>query len=123
MNSSRICPRCQTSKELIEFYNRRGKEGNSVYCKSCTSDQTLERQRSFKLKAVEHCGGKCLCCGYDTYQGALEFHHKDPNSKDFSLSHVKLTTFNQTIIDELDKCVLVCANCHREIHAGLRKAP
>lgn len=116
----KYCPRCKGDKPLTEFYQRRGKEGGSVYCKPCTSDQTLERQRAFKLKSIEYKGGKCVCCGYDKYQGALEFHHLDPNEKDFTLSHVKLTTFNEEIKKELDKCVLVCANCHREIHAGIK---
>ena len=51
--------------------------------------------------------------------GALEFHHLDPTKKDFSISHLKRFTFNQIVTSELDKCILVCSNCHREIHAGL----
>ena len=52
-------------------------------------------------------------------KGALEFHHKDPNAKEFILSNVKSHKFNETIILELNKCMLLCANCHRELHGKI----
>jgi hypothetical protein len=116
----RNCPRCNTEKELEEFYQKRGKAGASSYCKPCTTEQTIERQRELKRRAVEYKGGKCICCGYDRCQAALEFHHVDDLTKEFSLGHVKLTAWSSKITDELDKCELVCANCHREIHSGLK---
>lgn len=109
------CPRCKTEKPLIEFYQRRGKEGGSVYCKPCTNEQTLERQRNVKQQALEYKGGKCSICGYNKCQAALQFHHIDPIQKDFSISGHKCMSFN-TIKPELDKCILVCSNCHAEIH-------
>ena len=78
--------------------------------------QTIERQRKLKKEMVDYKGGKCERCGYDKYIGALEFHHLNPEEKDFTLSHLKIYSFNQVIIDELDKCMLLCSNCHREIH-------
>lgn len=119
----RYCPRCNDKKPLNEFYNRRGKEGSSVYCKKCTSNQSLERQRELKLKCVEYKGGKCQIqgCGYNRYQGALEFHHLDPEEKDFNLGELKSYSFNDKVKKELDKCMLVCSNCHREIHGGVIK--
>ena len=72
-----------------------------------------------KLKALEHMGGKCQLCGYARCAKALQFHHIDPSQKDFSISHV--TRSWERIKDEIEKCVLVCANCHAEIHAGLIK--
>lgn len=116
---TRYCSRCEDTKPLDEFYNRRGKEGGSVYCKICTSNQTVERQRAFKEKAVEYKGGCCVKCGYNKYQGALEFHHLDPKEKDFSISRVKSYSFSNAIKIELDKCVLVCSNCHKEIHGEI----
>ncbi|MNT97520.1 hypothetical protein D3C72_2398630 [compost metagenome] len=50
--------------------------------------------------------------------GALEFHHRDPAQKDFTFSQVKLKNFKH-VKDELDKCDLLCANCHREAHADM----
>jgi len=112
------CPRCEETKPTDEFYKRRGKEGGSVYCKKCTSDQALERQRGLKQMAINYKGGVCQECGYHKCNGALEFHHIDPKQKDFSICSVKGYSFTNKIKKELDKCVLVCANCHREIHAG-----
>ena len=68
---------------------------------------------------MEYKGGKCENCGYDRYIGALEFHHKDASKKDFTLSETKGYKFDQKIKDELDKCSLLCSNCHREKHAEL----
>ena len=118
---SRFCPRCKKDVMTTEFYKRRGKENSSVYCKPCTSSQTLERMRKLKSKMIEYKGGCCSRCGYDKYQGALEFHHLDPKEKDFNPSHLKKYTFNERIMSELDKCILVCSNCHREIHHELKE--
>jgi len=76
------------------------------------------RRRKLKLMAIELKGGKCEICGYDKYIGSLDFHHLDRNAKEFDLSSRGLTRSWEKIKKELEKCVLVCANCHREIHAG-----
>jgi len=119
IHESKHCKRCNTVKTSDEFYRRRKGTDLSPYCKVCTSEQTLQRQRLFKQKCVEYKGGKCEICGYDKCISALEFHHKDPTKKDFTLAKAKLTTFNEKIQEELDKCALLCANCHRETHSGL----
>ena len=116
----RHCPRCETEKLKTEFYNRRNGKGNSVYCKLCSHTQTLERQRDFKQRCVDHKGGKCICCGYDKTNNALDFHHLNPSEKDFSISSARFTTFDNRVINELNKCALVCRNCHAEIHAGIK---
>ena len=115
----KYCPRCKETKKIDHFYKRRGKEGGSVYCKKCTSEQVLERQRGLKQMAIEYKGGSCQECGYDKCNSALEFHHLNPKEKDFNICSIKGCEFNDKIKKELDKCILVCANCHREIHAGL----
>ena len=115
----RTCPRCKKDVPTKDFYSRRGKPHASVYCKSCTNKQVVERQRAFKQKCVEYKGGKCENCGYSKCVGALEFHHLDQKEKDFSISHVKSYTFDDVIKKELDKCILLCANCHREEHEKL----
>ncbi len=113
---TRFCPRCKKQVETKNFYQRRGKENSSTYCKSCTSEQTTERMRKLKSQMIEYKGGCCARCGYKKYQGALEFHHLNPKEKDFSPSHLKKYKFDERMKSELDKCILVCANCHREIH-------
>ncbi len=116
----RLCPRCKTEKSLTDFYNRRDGNGNSPYCKSCHKDQTIERQRAFKLKCLEYKGGKCEICGYCKSVYALEFHHLNPDEKDFTIANARLTTFSDKIKLELDKCILLCSNCHRETHENMR---
>ena len=67
-----------------------------------------------KLLAIEYKGGKCVGCGYNKSIWALDFHHLDPSKKDFSMGG-GYKPFER-IKEELDKCILVCKNCHAEIH-------
>ena len=69
--------------------------------------------------AIEYKGGKCLICGYNRCNEALEFHHIDSHKKDFGISKDGYTRSWEKVKLELDKCICVCANCHREIHSGL----
>ena len=79
------------------------------------------RRRRLKISMMEYKGNKCQLSGYSKYHGALDFHHIDPSEKSFNLSMDQLYRSWELITKELDKCVLVCSNCHREIHAGLVK--
>ncbi len=74
-----------------------------------------------KQKAVEYKGGCCQLCGYDKYVGALQFHHLNPNEKEFSLGKTGATYVWEDVKKELDKCICLCANCHAEVHAGLHE--
>jgi hypothetical protein len=112
----RFCPRCEKEVAIKDFYARRGKSNSSVYCKICVNAQTIIRQREIKFNMIEYKGGECERCGYKKCQGALEFHHKDPSQKDFTIAHAKQRCFNEEIKRELDKCILLCSNCHRETH-------
>ena len=78
-----------------------------------------ERRRKLKKMAIEIKGGKCQLCGYNRCVWALDFHHSDESNKSFSLSTRGLTRSWALIKAEVAKCALVCANCHREIHAGV----
>jgi len=74
-----------------------------------------------KSRMVKSFGGSCGICGYSNCKKALEFHHLDPNGKDFSpTSHIR--SWQKTVV-ELRKCVMLCANCHREVHAGIVDIP
>ena len=74
---------------------------------------------NIKKRLIEYKGGECQICGYNKCQDALEFHHLDPSKKDYNISG-GTKSFN-TLKSEVDKCILVCANCHREIHSGITK--
>lgn len=92
-------------------------------CLKCQTEATQKRIDKVKYIAVAYKGNKCQCCGYDKYIGALEFHHVDPSQKDFSIASKGYTHSWDKVRQEIEKCVLVCANCHREIHAGIRSCP
>jgi hypothetical protein len=116
VKSEKTCPKCKQILDLSFFYQRRGKIGGSVYCKGCTNSQAMERQKKLKIQCVEYKGGCCQVCNYSKSLSALEFHHLNPSEKEFSLSSKKSFSFNELIKKELDKCILLCANCHREQH-------
>ena len=67
--------------------------------------------------ALEYKGGQCELCGFSKCTEALEFHHVKSSGKDFSISEKGYTRSWKKVKEELDKCIQVCANCHRELHA------
>lgn len=117
--SYKKCPSCQRVLELTsENYYIRNRGSFHYYCKLCNDTKSIERKRNSKKMAVEYKGGKCMFCGYNKYHGSMHFHHTDPTKKDFNISDFKTYDFEK-IKRELDKCFLVCSNCHGEIHGGL----
>ena len=79
-------------------------------------EKVTKRRRKLKAMAVGELGGCCMKCGYDKCIDALEFHHNDPKQKEFQIGSGNTMAWDR-IKEELKKCILVCANCHREIHA------
>lgn len=77
------------------------------------------RRKKIRQMAFEYKGGRCQNCGYDKCAEALEFHHLESNGKDFGISARGYTRSWERTKKELDKCILLCANCHREVHAVL----
>jgi transcription elongation factor Elf1 len=77
------------------------------------------RRKRLREQAVKYKGGECIFCGYSRCQAVLDFHHLDPTQKEFGISMDGITRSWERVSKELDKCVLVCSNCHREIHAGI----
>lgn len=86
-------------------------------------DAVTKRRRTLRVKAIEYAGGKCMRCGYDRCMEALDFHHRDEQTKSFGISQNGLTRSWDKIREEVDKCILVCANCHRELHANNTQPP
>ena len=90
---------------------------DGVYrCKKCASDAVQKRRRKLKEELVAYKGGKCERCGYDECIAALEFHHINPEEKEFGIGAAGITRSLESIKKEADKCVLLCCNCHRELH-------
>lgn len=82
---------------------------------SATSEAVTNFRRRRKANLVKVLGSKCSLCGYDNCIGALEFHHIEPESKSYQLSAGNCHSLEEDL-EEAKKCLLVCANCHREIH-------
>jgi hypothetical protein len=68
-----------------------------------------------------HMGGSCFTCGRGGPPPLFEFHHRDPREKEFGVSEDGIVRRWEKIVAELAKCVMLCANCHREVHAGVRE--
>lgn len=111
----KLCAACNTKKELLKDFYTKNKKYSHAWCKSCLNKQTIKWQQERKIEAINYKGGKCIKCGYNKYAGALDFHHLDPSKKDYSISRRKNCTLD-TIKPELDKCILLCRNCHAELH-------
>lgn len=81
------------------------------------SDSVIEWRKRTKQRLIDYKGGECELCGYKKCNRALQFHHLNPEKKDFSISGKSLSF--EKLKDEVEKCILVCSNCHSEIHDGL----
>jgi len=112
------CVQCghQLSGRQTKYCSRECKnEFNNVQYQSYLAQQSRGKKR--KLELIELLGGCCTACGYDKNYAALEFHHKEPGEKAFSLDLRSLSNRKfELILEEVKKCNLVCSNCHTEIH-------
>lgn len=124
------CKGCGFDKDLSEFYKTRS--GYQYFCKKCQIRKSSERRkdpevaekhriarkkkhRDMKLKSIEYMGGSCRDCGGIFHPASMEFHHEDPAVKEKSPGNLMQSTWDKLVV-ELDKCVLLCANCHRRRH-------
>ncbi|MDO8625996.1 MAG: hypothetical protein Q7K39_00880 [Candidatus Magasanikbacteria bacterium] len=82
-----------------------------------------KRRRLIRDMAIKCGGGQCALCGYNRCENALEFHHRMAKSKDFGISAKGYTRSWAMVKKEIDKCILLCANCHREVHEGKTQLP
>ncbi len=89
-------------------------------CGRCRSEAVAKRRRSVKRRLVEEAGGGCALCGFKGHPSALQFHHVDPSTKSFHLSEGGMTRGIDKSRAEAEKCVLLCANCHAEVGAGVK---
>ncbi|MFA4942989.1 MAG: hypothetical protein WC564_05130 [Patescibacteria group bacterium] len=78
-----------------------------------------KRRKDIRRMAVEYKGSACNLCGYKRCLKALEFHHLDSSEKDFGISNKGYTRSWEKVREEIDKCILLCSNCHREVHDGI----
>jgi hypothetical protein len=113
----RSCPHHGRTK----FVRRGDRKG--WRCLRCRSEAVTRRRQKVKEILVREAGGRCMLCGYDRYVGALGFHHLEPVTKRFSLSALGVARSLDRARAEARKCVLLCANCHAEVEAGVARLP
>lgn len=111
------CTQCLEVKSLCSFYFKGKKDNNRLMaeCKVCFNLRSMKRYEERAKFIISLKGGCCLLCGYDKCIAALEFHHVDPTQKEFQISK-RWSMSDDRIKEEIDKCVLLCSNCHRETH-------
>lgn len=137
---NKFCNRSCAAKTNNKLFKKRTQEGSCkkcglkisstrIYCKTCFNQKECNKtklekisgskrvvswRQRIKIKAIAYKGGCCCKCGYNKCVRALQFHHVNRGEKEFSISGVSRGW--GTIKKELDKCVLLCANCHAEEH-------
>ena len=120
MEQTKTCSTCGIEKPITEFYKQKDHlYGVTHLCKGCFNKYCIDRWIQRKINAVNYKGGKCEKCGLElvnSHYSVFEFHHLDKSKKDCSWDKLRLKS-DDSIRKELDKCIVVCANCHRLIHA------
>ena len=137
---TKYCYACLPSGENAGKLHKESKNGKALKCgecgrlyvyrehsynrstKVCGKCKLALQRTEFKTKIVELAGGKCWGCGYDRCMKAMVFHHMKPGSKDFALSKRHYYSWKRIKL-EIEKCALLCANCHAEVHSGIRECP
>jgi hypothetical protein len=131
----KVCKKCNIEKELSEFSKRtKCNDGYNIYCKEC--DYTWNRKSYYKTsksrnkylidrrrrlaqernELIRSMGLKCNVCGFD-HPASLDFHHRDPKDKFKDISVLKWSgCSDETFIKEIEKCDVLCSNCHRIEH-------
>ena len=114
---TKICSKCGIEKPLTEYhkngFNSKGEQKYRGYCKTCANKRETERYWE-KRNFIDKQRTQCQKCG-DTRSYVLDFHHMDMNEKDFTIGKLKKRS-QEIIQQEIDKCICLCANCHREFH-------
>lgn len=117
MQKTCICTHCY--EEYLYVRERDASKnintGNGTTTKLCLRCLVSRSRHRLKQKMVDYLGGSCKKCGFNKCISALHFHHVDPTTKSFTISgsHTRKWSILQ---EELDKCILICANCHAEEH-------
>ena len=135
MESKRTCVTCKIEKELNQFYKcKKYKDGYNTRCRDCTNESSkksyfrtsgkrnkylVDRRKRIKEEFENNliqAKIKCIKCGFD-HPAALDFHHRDPSQKLNTIGDLKWAgASKERMQKELDKCDVLCANCHRILH-------
>ena len=112
---TKICTSCKLKLNETEFYAKQNRL--QAKCKKCFNLYCMDRWTKRKKFAIEYKGGICADCKKEYPHPVYDFHHLDPSEKDLQWTKMRLVS-KERMIAELDKCVLLCSNCHRMRHYG-----
>lgn len=116
---TKVCSSCHQKKPISEFYAQPNhKHGVMSLCKECFNKFCMERWKQRKITYIRQLGGKCQSCGLELNNhnsAVFDFHHINPQEKEYVWTKLRLFS-DSRIQDELAKCQLLCANCHRLAH-------
>ena len=114
---TKICSKCGIEKPLSEYhkngFDRQGNQKYRGYCKKCANSREMERYWE-KRNFIDSHRTVCAKCG-ESRPHVLDFHHRDPEEKEFTIGKLKKGS-KEILQSEIDKCVCLCANCHRDFH-------
>lgn len=119
----RKCIHCGETKDISEFYtNKRMVLGVESKCKKCAHKYQRDKRKLRWPSVFKYAGEKCAHCGLSEpeHPEIYDFHHKDPTLKERQIAEL-LRGSEKKLYEEIDKCVMICSNCHRKEHAKLRR--
>jgi len=116
---TKTCSVCEVEKSLSDYYRK-----NHSQCKKCHYKDTDLRRKKVNAERKDYflklLGGKCNHCGGIFPKECYDFHHVDPSKKDFHFNSMNNHSMER-LQEEINKCILLCSNCHRIEHANLRR--
>ena len=116
---TKVCTKCGLEKPIEDFaFRDKAKGTRRADCKECHSkfmkNKYQEKRQEVQQLKSEHC---CAKCGYNKCPEALEFHHVDPAQKETTVARLLANGYGlKKALEEIKKCIILCANCHREFH-------
>ena len=115
---NKICTSCKEEKPLSDFYQQKDRKNGTSNCRQCFNKYCTERWIDRKIEAIKYLGGSCTDCKIsypETPYPVFDFHHLDPSEKESDWTKLRKKSWDK-VTKELDKCVLLCSNCHRLRH-------
>jgi 5-methylcytosine-specific restriction endonuclease McrA len=110
----KVCRGCNLNLSMNNYYNGWDK------CLLCKKNMAAKRADIIKRQCLNYKGSNCcIHCGYDKYIGAIDFHHVNSTTKEFRMSKLGSKDFGEEHKMELDKCIALCAICHKKEHHRL----
>lgn len=110
---------CPVHGSVLFVKHKNGNSKPTFRCMKCSAEAVHRNVQAKRDRAYAEIASACKLCGYNRCISALEWHHLDPSKKEITPAKVFSRSWDN-IVKELIKCVLLCANCHREVHAGMK---